>query len=187
MAEGEIDILLDLDGISAAVGRGYEGEGIVTAPVLDGEFLVSWLCVSLLGSDPNLEKVDWFGGRGVELRMSDSGSGGHVLEFTGLDDATIAHGVLMLELAGNDVGNDFHAGVRMFAKALVGSDGIIIDHAEGLEPREGRVIVITEGKGVPGVEPAVIGVEAVSGPTDLDGWFDWCCHAFFIPRNNHAG
>lgn len=51
-------------------------------------------------------------------------------------------------------------GVR--GKAVLGRDAVFVEDAQGAEGLEGWVVVLGEGEGVVGVEPAVIGVAAVA-------------------------
>lgn len=84
----------------------------------------------MVGLYPDLQEVDGFVGRGVELAVLDAGAGGHVLEVTGADDAAVAHGVFVFELAGEDVGDDFHVLVGVGAEAFGGHDDVVVDDAE---------------------------------------------------------
>ncbi|MFT6241776.1 MAG: hypothetical protein ACJAQT_003876 [Akkermansiaceae bacterium] len=77
--------------------------------------------------------------------------------------------------------------MSVFSESLIWGNRIIIDDAEGLEAGKGGIIVISKGEGVPGIEPAVIRMEAIIGPADLDVWFDLRCHGLFIRRINYAG
>jgi hypothetical protein len=54
------------------------------------------------------------------------------------------------------------------AEALPGSDPVLVDDAKRSEPRVLRIIVIGEGKRMPGVEPAVLGMPALLGLSDPD-------------------
>ena len=60
--------------------------------------------------------------------MCHSGSCGHALKFALPDNGTISHAVFMLQLALNDIGNDFHIFMRVGAKALARLDPVFIDH-----------------------------------------------------------
>src|SRR6185312_12815332 len=90
--------------------------------------------------------------------MLHAGAGGHVLQFTGLDDAPVAHGVFMRKLPAEHVGDDFHVAVRMRAEAFAGHDEIVVDDAQAAIAHPCRVVVVRETEGVVTVEPAVIGV-----------------------------
>ena len=100
--------------------------------------------------------------------MLDAISGGHVLELACLDDTAVAHGILVFQFPRNDEGEDFHGAVRVGAEALSGCDLVIVDNAEGAKTPVVGMVVSGEGKGVVGIEPAVVGMETVVGPTDLE-------------------
>lgn len=51
----------------------------------------------------------------------------------------------------------------MGGKAAAGSDVILVDDAEGAEAHVSGVVVVGEGEGVVGFEPAVVGVATFSG------------------------
>ena len=48
--------------------------------------------------NPDLQQVHGLVFRRVEFAVLHAGAGGHVLDFAGLDDAAVAHGILVLEL-----------------------------------------------------------------------------------------
>jgi len=49
----------------------------------------------------------------------------------------------------------------MQAEALPWCDDVVVDDAQGREAHVVGAVMIREGEGVPGLEPAVVGVEAV--------------------------
>ena len=100
--------------------------------------------------------------RGVELAVPHAGSGAHALHVTRADGRTIADGVLVRELAIEHVADDLHVAMAVSAESLAGRDTILVEHAQGAERDMLLVDVIGEGKTVIRVEPAVIGVAALS-------------------------
>lgn len=75
----------------------------------------------------------------------------------------------MREFAGEDVGEDFGVAVRVCGEAGLGRDAVFVEDAQGAEGLEGWVVVLAEGEGVVGVEPAVVGVAAVAAAAGDDG------------------
>ncbi len=73
----------------------------------------------------------------------------------------------MLERALEDVSDDFHVAVRMGREALARRHPILVDDPQRGKAHMLRVVIIGEGKRMPGVEPAVIGVAAVMSLAQL--------------------
>ena len=92
----------------------------------------------------------------------------HPLKLAGREDRAVAHAVLVLELALEDVGDDLHVLVRMAAEALARRDAVFVHHAQAAEPHVGGIVVGREGECVVGVEPAVVGVAAFVAFADGD-------------------
>ena len=84
----------------------------------------------------------------------------------------------MAKFPRNDVGEDFHRAMRMGSESLSGSDGVLIDDTERFESPVIGMIVSGEGKAMVGIEPAMVGVEAVARPSD--GQLG-CCHGCTMP------
>ena len=92
--------------------------------------------------------------------MLHAGTGGHVLKFARADDAAVAHRILVLDRAAQDVADDFHVAMRMRAEAHAGHHEVVVDDAQAAVTHPLRVIIIREAEGVITVQPAVIGVAA---------------------------
>lgn len=142
------------------------------------EILIAGRAARVVGLDPDLQELGRGVGRGVELGVFDTIAGRHVLEFARLDGAAVSEGILVAEFPRNDVGEDFHRAMRMGAEALPGRDGVLVDDAERFEAPVIGMIVSGEGKGMVGIEPAMVGVEAVIRPPD--GQLG-CCHGRTMP------
>lgn len=74
----------------------------------------------------------------------------------------------MRQLATEDVAEDLSIAVRVGGEAGVGCDAVFVQDAQGAEVGVGGVVVVGEGEGVIGVEPAVVGVAAVAGAAEGD-------------------
>ena len=66
----------------------------------------------------------------------------------------------MFELAAHNVRPDEELAVRVRAEAGAALDAVFVDDAQGPKGLVGAVRVRGKGKGVEGVEPAVVGVTA---------------------------
>ncbi len=126
--EREVGVLVDGHGIVASCLAGgempFSGGGVGHL-----SFRVAWGDSVFVRLYPDLKEVHGFVGRRIELAVHDAGTGGHVLEIAGLDDAAVAHGVLVLELAAEHVGYDFHVLVGVCAEAFARQHDIVVDDA----------------------------------------------------------
>ena len=122
--------------------------------------------------------------------MLHAGAGGHVLNLARADDAAIAHRILVLQRAAEDVGDDFHVPMRMRSETHPRHDEIIVDDAQAAEADPLWVVIIREAEGVIGVEPSVFGVPSFicfsyfhhgkTVPQDPPTWERPC----FLPQHN---
>ena len=88
------------------------------------------------------------------------GAGSHVLCLARANHAAIAHRILVLEGAAEDVGDDLHVPVRVHAEPLARQDEIVVDDAQAAEAHPLRIVVVREAKRVISVQPPVVGVAA---------------------------
>src|SRR5262252_818722 len=110
--------------------------------------------------------MHWFGGRRIELAVANACSRGHALSVAGKDDRSGSQAVFVLQLAFEDIGDDFHVAVRMRGKPGVGRDVIFVDDAQGAESHPLWIPVIREAEGVFGVEPTVVSATTLVGRTN---------------------
>ena len=183
VAEVDLAIGAGRDGVIAAIRGGDQSERASGGVGEEVVIVVAGFASGHVGLKPDLEEVNGVGGGGIEFGMLDPVASGHVLEFARFNDAAVAHGILVFQLAGNDVGKDFHGAMRVGAEALAGSDLVIVDHAEGAKAAVVGVVVSGEGKGVVGIKPAVVGMEAVLGPANLELGF---CHVGTLARCDYV-
>jgi len=95
--------------------------------------------------------------------MHDAGARGHPLQLARAQDLAVAQAVAMLQFAREDISHDFHVAMRMHAEPLAGSDAILVHDAERTEVVVGRVVIVAKGKGVVGVEPAMVEMATLGG------------------------
>ena len=100
--------------------------------------------------------------------MHDALAGAHALDFAAADDPAVAQAVLVRQRAGKDVGDDLHVTVAVHAEAGTGCDAILVDDAQRAPTHFCRIVIFGEGKAVPGLQPAVIGITALVGGATLD-------------------
>ena len=167
MSKVNLPLGTDCDGIIATIGRGDQGEGTTGGMAGEIVVMVTWLATRMIWLQPNLKEVNRLIGGGIEFGMLHAVSGGQVLKLACLDGSAISHGVPVSQFTGNDIGKDLHRTMRVGSETLARRDGIVVDHTEASEAAMVRVIVFAKRKSVPGVEPAVVRMEAVGGAADL--------------------
>src|SRR5207244_3498909 len=96
--------------------------------------------------------------RGIEFAVLHARAGGHVLHLARTDHASVAHRILVLQCAAEDVGDDFHVAMRMRSETLSRHYEIVVDDAQAAETHPLRVVIIGEAESVIRVEPTVFGV-----------------------------
>jgi hypothetical protein len=97
----------------------------------------------------------------VEFAVGHAAAGAHQLHVAGADHRAGAQGVLMFQRTFEHVGKDLHVAVRVLAETLAGRHAVIVDHQQVGKTLFARVAVAGEGKGVEGLQPAMIGEAAV--------------------------
>lgn len=132
------------------------------------------------GLNPGLEKVERLGGTGIKLAVRHASSGAHELNLSRLKHAAVAHAVLVLQSTFQHVTKNFHITMRMRAETLAGRDAIIVDDAQRTEAHVRRIVIISKGKGVMRIQPAVVGTAAFVRPSDIQ--FGHC--RFHVNRIN---
>ena len=80
--------------------------------------------------------------RRIELAVPDAASGTHSLHIARSDGRSIAHGVLVGQLTGQNIADDFHIAMAVSAKAGSSLYAILVDHTQGSELNMLRVIVV---------------------------------------------
>jgi hypothetical protein len=80
----------------------------------------------------------------------------------------MAHRILMLKRSAQNIGDDFHVMMRMRAEAAAGRHCVVVDDAQTAKTHPVRIVIVREGKRVPGVQPAMIGMATLFGFSDLD-------------------
>ena len=155
--EPEIGVLVDGDGAIAARFARHEMQR-ARSHVCIRLLRVTRLHALRVRLDPDLQQMHRLVLRGVEFTMLHAGASGHVLHVTRLDDAAIAHRILVLQRAAQDVGDDLHVAVRMLAETHARHHKIVVDDAQAAEAHPLRIVIIREAEGVITVQPAMFGV-----------------------------
>ena len=104
----------------------------------------------------------------VELTVLHAATGAHSLHITGQNALDIAHAVFVRQLAAEHVADDFHVLVAVRTKTPSGSNAVFIDNPQIAEAHVGRIVVTGKRKRVKRLEPTVVGITALSRPSDCD-------------------
>ena len=105
-------------------------------------------------------------GRGIDLAVAHAGAGAHDLNLSRADLRMVAKAVAMLDRPLEDVTENLHVPVRVHGKANPGRDDILVDDPEGTKAHVRGVMVVGEAEGMPGTQPAVVGVASFPGAAD---------------------
>src|ERR1700680_1681706 len=117
---------------------------------------------------PDLQQMSRIGFRCVGFTVPHSGARAHALSIAGANDRPIPHAVLVLESPFQQVGDDLHVTVRMHGKTMASLNPVFVNHAQGTEPLEARVMVLIEGKSEMRVEPAEVASAPLVAASDCD-------------------
>ena len=147
------------------------GDGDEPAPVelgVDVELLVGGIDRLRVGQYPHLHEMHVAVAARVHLRVPDAPPGAHPLGQPRIDEALVSGGVLVLELAVEDPGDDLHVAVGMRGEARPGPHPVVV--ADQQQPVVGvlGVVVPGEAEAVLRVEPGDVSEEALVRPADVD-------------------
>jgi hypothetical protein len=162
LGQPEFGVLMDGDG---TITSGFARHQVQNAGRRILERLLRITRCHALGIrlDPDLEQMHGFILRGIEFAMLDALAGGHVLHVAGLDDAAVAHGILVFQLAAQDVGDDLHVAMRMRAETHARHHEIVVDDAQAAITHPVRIVVIRKAEGVITVQPPMTRVAPFVG------------------------
>ena len=111
--------------------------------------------------DPDLQEVHGFLVGSVILAVGYASSSAHPLDFSRLDNGSVAHAVLVAQSALEHVSDNLHVPVTVRWEASAWCHAIVIEYAQRSEAHEPRVVIVREGEGVLGVKPPVIRVAPI--------------------------
>src|SRR4051812_49328143 len=106
--------------------------------------------------------------RRIEFAVGDTVPGAHVLEITGFDHRTVAHAVFMLELAFQDITENFRVLVTVRAKSLSRLNGIVVDHAQRAKSHMPWIVKAAERERMLAVQPAQFSFAAIVSFANLN-------------------
>ena len=89
--------------------------------------------------------------------------GAHALNVARPDHRADSHTIFVLESPFQNDGNDFHVPMRVSGKPCARPDPILVQHAQGAEMHEFRVVEVVERKCMVAFEPVDLRMTAVPG------------------------
>ncbi len=151
-------VLTDGGGSILPIPRKEQSPSIVA--LSSGKFLfrIAGVTARFVRKHPDLIELSTVFFGGIELAMSQARSGTHVLQVARTDDGAITHAVPVLQFAGNYVGKDLRVLVGMSGETTAWFNDIVIHHDQGMKTAVLRIVIIGEGEGKIGMQPAMISV-----------------------------
>jgi hypothetical protein len=104
----------------------------------------------------------------IVLRVPHSTTGTHVLHAAGADDPVAADAIPMLELTGQDVGDDFHVAMRMGRESFARDDSIVVEDAQRAPIHVLRIVIVRETERVARPKPTMVVVPTISRALHLE-------------------
>jgi hypothetical protein len=98
--------------------------------------------------------------RMVELAVLHAAARAHALHVAGRNALDVAHIVLVRQLAGEHITDDFHVAVAMRAEAGAGRNPVFIDDAQVAKAHVFWIVITGKRETVEGLQPAMIGIAA---------------------------
>ena len=149
-----------------AAGCGDQPQAALLVASGKGFLLVAGFDASHIGLDPNLKKMRCLLRRMVELAVLHTAPGAHALNVAWRDALHVAHAVLVRELAGQHIADDFHVAVAVRAKAGAGCNAVFVDDTQIAPAHVLGVKVAGKRKTVERLEPAMVGIATVARSPD---------------------
>src|ERR1700730_7930998 len=106
--------------------------------------------------------------RRISFTVPHAGARAHALSVAGTNGRAIPHAVFVLESTLQQVGDDLHVAVRMHGETVAPLHPVFVNHAQGTESHEARVVVLIKGKSKVRVEPAEIASAPLIATPDRD-------------------
>src|SRR5436305_6703449 len=107
----------------------------------------------------------------IAFTVAEAAAGAHALPVARADDRASAEGILVLDGALEDVGDDLHVAMRVRRETLATGDAVLVDDAQGTEAHVVAVVIFAERKRVISIEPAEVEVAAFGGFASDDHGF----------------
>ena len=100
--------------------------------------------------------------------MANPAARGHALAIARKDHRTGSQAVFVLELAFENVSDDFHVAMRVCREAVVGCNPIFVNDAQRTKSHPLRIPIVAEAESVLSFEPAVVFATTLLAATNLN-------------------
>jgi hypothetical protein len=148
-ADGGVGV--DRDRAVAPIGRRHQAQPAALVGRAEVLLFVARCDATLAGQDPDLQEMRRVLRCMVVFAVLHAGAGAHALHVAGADHAavgstgrSVAHAVLVRQLAAEHVADDFHVAVAVRSEAGAGGDAVFVDDAQVSHPHVLRVVVVGE-------------------------------------------
>ena len=159
----EPGVLVHPHALIVRVGGEHLLEAALAVLRVQGQLVVTRLHVPLVGEHPDLQEARPLVVVPVLFAVRDAAAGAHHLDVAVADHLRVAHAVGVLQVALQGNGDDLHVLVRVGVEAHARGHGVVVQHPQHAEVHALRVVVAGEAEGVPGVQPAVVGMASRGG------------------------
>ena len=100
----------------------------------------------------------YFSFRRIKFAVPNSGTSGHILHFTRIDNTAVSQRVFMFKLPADRVRDDFHILMIMSAKTVIRLNSIIIEDTKATKAHPVGIVITGKTESMPRVEPTVNGM-----------------------------
>ena len=118
--------------------------------------------------DPDLQEMRWRILEMIELGVHDTRACAHALHVTRANHRAVAQTVLVSQRTIEHVADDLHVTMAMRAEPGAGHDSVLVDDAQRAEAHMRRIPILGKRKTVPGIEPAMLRMAALTCGANLD-------------------
>ena len=127
--------------LMGTVWRSHQPQHALLFNIAEGFLFVARRDAGHVGLDPDLQEMRGVVGRMVELAVLHTPPGAHALHIARRNALDVAHAVLVRQVAGQHIADDFHVAVAMCAKAGTGCNAIFVDDAQVSPTHVFRVVI----------------------------------------------
>ena len=154
----EPSILVDPDTLILFVGRENLLQFVDAIRLVQGDLVVARGHVLFVRENPDLKKFHRTILIFIVFAVIDPGACTHYLHIPVPDNRDIAHAVLVFEISFQRNGDDLHVVVGMRSEAHSTCYSVVIQNTQSAKLNPLRIVIIGKTKGMPAVEPSVVGI-----------------------------
>src|SRR5438876_3995298 len=149
LAEKDLCVGTNAHRIAARFGRKQQGQVIRSGRLAERLLRVTRLAATRSGLQPDLQEVHRLLRRRIEFAVEQAVPGADVLQVARLDDAAVAHAIVVLQLAVDDIAEDLRVTMRMLTESLASFHYVVVDDAQGSKAHVIGIEIVAERERVP--------------------------------------